>query len=90
VRIVLPRSVPPVPEAPRHPEVNQENPTALEPKNQILAASVELRDALTLQLGCHRNRLEGTHEPRVVDLHTLKPSPDQHGLELSTHGLDLG
>jgi len=90
VRIVFPHSVPPVPEAPRHPEVNQENPTALEPKNQILAASVDFRDALALQLGCHRDRLEWTDEPRVVDLNALEPPPDQERFELSPDGLDLG
>jgi hypothetical protein len=70
--------------------VNQENPTALEPKNQILAASVELRDALALQLSRHRDPVKGTYEPGIVDLHALEQSPDQYGLELSTDGLDLG
>lgn len=75
---------------PRHPEVNQENPTAFEPKNQILAAPVELRDSLALQLGCHRDRIEGTHETWVVDHDALEPSPDERRLELATNGLDLG
>jgi len=70
--------------------VNQKNPTALEPKNQILAASVDLRDALALQFGCHRGRLERTDEPWVVDLHALEPPPDQDRFELSPDGLDLG
>ncbi|MDX6488817.1 MAG: hypothetical protein QOK13_1432 [Gaiellaceae bacterium] len=90
MRIVFPHSVPPVSEAPRHPEVNQENTTALEPKNQILAAPIDLGDALTLQLGRHRDRLEGTHESRVVDLHVVEPPTDQYGLELSPDSLDLG
>jgi hypothetical protein len=90
VRIVFPHSVPPVPEAPRHPEVNQENPPALEPKNQILAAPVHLGDALALQLGRHRDRLEGPHESRVVDLHVVEPPADQYRLELSSYGLDFG
>ena len=39
-------AVPTVGEAPRHPEVNQETATAVEPKTQILAATIELGDLL--------------------------------------------
>ena len=51
MRVGLERTAAHVPQAPRHPEVNQQNPTALEPDNQILAAPLDGGDTLTLELG---------------------------------------
>ena len=45
---------------PRHPEVNQENTTALEPNNQILAAPLQGCDALAGELGRHLGRIFGS------------------------------
>src|SRR5437764_8045005 len=87
---VLLEPVADVPQAPRHPEVNQENATALEPNNQILAASLDGDDALALQLGRDLERLERPHQPRVEDLDALKSPPDERGLELASDRLDLG
>ena len=77
-------------QAPRHPEVNQEIPTALEPDNQILAATLQGRDALALELGGDRVGLEGPHEPRVADLDPLEQPPFERGREPAAHRLDLG
>src|SRR3954452_8726374 len=90
MRVVLERPAAHVPQAPRHPEVNQENPTALEPDNQILAAPLDGGDALTLELGRDLQRLERPDEPRVGDLHALEASTDEHRLELAADRLDLG
>ena|SRR5438445_12487700 len=79
-----------VPQAPRHPEVNQENATTLEPNNQILAASLNGGDALALQLGRDLERLERPHQPRVEDLDALESPPHERGLELASDRLDLG
>src|SRR5437868_11507329 len=76
-------------QAPRHPEVDQENPTALEPNNQILAAPLDSRDTLSLELGRHLGRLIRTDEARIVDAHTLEAPTYQCGLELPTDALDL-
>jgi hypothetical protein len=77
-------------QAPRHPEVNQENPTAFEPKNQILSATVDRRDALTLELGRDLERVERADEPGVCDLDTLEGPTDEMRLELPADSLDLG
>jgi hypothetical protein len=69
--------------------VNQESSAALEPNNQILAAPLDRRDPLPLQLGCHLGRLVWAHEARVVDAHPLEAPPDERGLELPADALDL-
>src|SRR5205807_7800528 len=79
-----------VTKASRHPEVNQENATALEPKNQILAATLDGDDLLAFELGCDLARLERADEPRVVDLDADESVADECRLELSADGLDLG
>ena len=77
-------------QAPRHPEVNQENSTGFEPNNQILAAAIERRDALTLELGGDGDRLERADEPRVVDLDPLERAAHDVRFERETDRLDLG
>jgi len=79
-----------VAEAPRHPEVDQENATALEPDNQILAAAGDRCDALACELRRHLGRLVGPDEPRIGNLDVLERPPDEGGLELATDALDLG
>ena len=90
MRIVGQRSSCGVSQAPRHPEVNQENATGLEPNNQILAAAFERRDAFTLELCCDRDWLERAHQSRVVDLDLLEAPADDVRLERETDRLDLG
>ena len=70
--------------------MDQENTTALEPNNQILAAPLDGRDPLTLQLGRHLGRLVWAHEARVVDAHPLEAPPDERRLEPAANRLDLG
>ena len=77
-------------QAPRHPEVNQEYSTAFEPKNQIFAATLDRRDALSLELVGDPVRVERPHEPRVGDLDPLEPPPDEHRLEARANRLHLG
>src|ERR671934_1329076 len=73
----------------RHPEVNQENATAFEPNNQILAAAIERCDPLSLELGGHSGGVLGPGEARVEDLHTLEPAADEPGLKPRADSLDL-
>jgi hypothetical protein len=70
--------------------VNQETPTALEPKNQILAASLQRSHALAHELGRDHDRILGPRQPRVADLDPLQASPDDGRREPQANGLDLG
>jgi hypothetical protein len=74
---------------PRHPEVDQESPTGLEPNNQILAAAIDGRDALALQLGRDLNPVERARQPRIEDLDALEGAAQEHRLEPATDRLDL-
>ena len=78
-----------VPQAPRHPEVNQENPTALEPNNQILAAPLERRDRLSGQLGGGLDRVVGPGQAYVVDLDAHERPADEMRLEADPDRLDF-
>ena len=66
-----------------------QNAIGLEPDNQILAATLDRRDALALELSRHLGRLVRTHEARVVDRHPLEAPADERGLKLPADGLDL-
>jgi hypothetical protein len=70
--------------------VDQENATGFEPNNQILAAAIERRDPLSLELGGHSGGIGGPGEARVVDLDLLDPAAHELRLEPRTDGLDLG
>jgi hypothetical protein len=70
--------------------VNQETATALEPKNQILAATIELGDPLADQLGLDEPRVVRSRQPRVGDLDRLESSSRDGRLEPATNRLDLG
>jgi hypothetical protein len=48
MRVVASHSAGHVDQAPRHPEVNQENASALEPNNYILAAPLDRFDTLAV------------------------------------------
>ena len=75
---------------PRHPEVDQESPTRLEPNNQILAAPVDGRDLLALELSRDDVRLERPRQPRVDDRDPLERPPLEDGHEAPPDALDLG
>jgi hypothetical protein len=69
--------------------VTQENPPALEPKNQILATAIHARDSFALELGGHLEAIARRHEPVVTDLDALEPPARDGGLEATSNGLDL-
>src|SRR5438105_4509288 len=79
-----------VDEIPRHPEVNQENQTALEPNNQILAAPANGGHALAREFRSHLRRFSRARQPRVENLDILEPAADELGLETCPYGLDFG
>src|SRR5512140_1909627 len=74
----------------RHPEVNQENQAAFEPKNQIFAASVDRSHALARELCSHLCGVYRARQPGIEDLDFLEAASDQPGLEARPHGLDFG
>src|SRR2546428_10998216 len=79
-----------VAQASRHPEVNQESTTRLEPDNQILASALQRADAFALELGGDRLRLERPDEARAVDLDAIQCPPNQARLPHETDPLDPG
>src|SRR5918992_4323647 len=74
----------------RHPEVNQESATGLEPNNQILAAAFQGTDAFALELCGHRSRLEWSDETMVVDLDSFEATPYEMRFQLEANCLHLG
>src|SRR5919204_280082 len=90
MRIVPERARVGVTQAPRHPEVNQERSTRLEPNNQILSAAFQRADALALEFCGDRGRLERPNETWVVDLDAVEPPADDAWLERETNRLHLG
>ena len=79
-----------VQKVPRHAEVDQENATALEPNNQVLAAPLERLDALADELGRDLGRILWPRQPRVFDLDVLEAPSVEHRLEPAPNRLDLG
>ena len=73
-----------------HPEVNQENKTALEPNNQILATPANLAYALAGELRSHLCGIDWTRQPGIEDVDTLEPATDQPGLKTRPDRLDFG
>ena len=61
--------------APRHPEVNQENETSLEPDNQILAAALDGGDALALELEQPPGEVDRPRQPpsRIATVRSVRP-----------------
>ena len=87
---MLGRSVALVSHRPRHPEVNQEHTSGFEPNNQILAASLDGRDGLSLELRRDLAWLDGPRHARIEDLDTVEPPAGEDWLEASANRLDLG
>ena len=77
-------------EAPRHPEVNQENEAALEPDNQILATPLDGGDPPALEAVDDVLEIHRTREPLVEDLDRSNHPAAQDRGELGSDGLDLG
>ena len=71
--------------------MDQESPPALEPNNQILAATLDRRDPLALELGRHLGSGSNGRVSRGSRISTCSNRrPDEHRLELRADGLDLG
>ena len=75
---------------PRHPEVNQERTTGLEPNNQILAATFDQRDALAVQLMCDLEWIERACQPGIGNANVLEDTAFEHRREPPADRLDLG
>src|SRR5919108_4912274 len=76
-------------DVPRHPQVDEEVPPALEGENQILAAPAHVGDPLALErLGDGLRRL-GPRYPRIEDPDDRESPPGQGGGEPGADGLDL-
>ena len=87
---MLGRSVALVSHRSRHAEVDQEHATGFEPNNQILAAPLDGRHGLSLELGCDLPRLDGPGHAGIADLDTVETPADEDGLEAHANRLDLG
>ena len=77
-------------EAPRHPEVNQEDETTFEPDNYIFAAAFDPRDTLALQLSRHQPGVDRARQPLVEDFDRSECSAGEDRLQLRSDGLYLG
>jgi len=79
-----------VPQRPRHAEVDQKRTTRLEPNNQILAAPIDLRHALAIELQRDLERIMRTREAWIGDLDVLEATAFQGRRKPTADGLDLG
>src|SRR5437899_102480 len=58
---------------PRHPEVNQQSPSRLEPNNQILATAIDECDPLALELPSDCDRVERARQAGIRELADERP-----------------
>jgi hypothetical protein len=77
-------------EAPRHPEVNQQNQTAFEPDNYILASSIDGRDLLAFELSGDLPGIEGTRQAFVENLDRDELPAGEDRRQLGPDRLDFG
>jgi hypothetical protein len=70
--------------------VNQERTTRLEPNNQILAATIDLRDTLAVELMRDLEWVERPGQPWIGDPNVLEDPALENGREPPANGLDLG
>ena len=75
---------------PRHSEVNKQSPSRFEPKNQILAAPIDGRDSLTLELSRDLVGVSRTRQTGVRDSDTLERPPLEDRGKPAPDALDLG
>src|SRR6185437_971829 len=90
IRVVGQRSPLAVSQAPRHPEVDQENAPGFESDNQILAATVDGTDALADQLCGDDLGRERPHQARVADGSLRDATTLEHRGDVAANRLDLG
>ena len=79
-----------MPQASRHPQVDEEHATRFEPDDQVLAAALDAVDALADELAGDDRRCEGAHETRIVDRCVNDPRAFEHRRDAGANGLDLG
>jgi hypothetical protein len=70
--------------------VNEQRATGLEPNNQILAATIDQRDALAVELVRDLERIERPRQTWIGDPDTLEAPPFEHRRELPANRLHLG
>src|SRR3954452_13963219 len=83
------RAALPVQQRSRHPEVNQMYATALEPKNQILAATVDSDRPLAAELRSDLRGIKRLRQTGIEDLDVVEAATDNVRLQLGTYRLDL-
>jgi hypothetical protein len=76
-------------QAPRHPEVNQQNTTAFESKNQILPATLERLDGFARELRGSLHGVMRAGQANVGDLDLREGPTDELRLEAGPDRLDL-
>ena len=74
----------------RHPQVDDERPSAREAPQQVLAAPVDGRHGLSDQPVGDDRRVDRPRQARIDDLGTLDRGALEHGHEPTANGLDLG
>ena len=77
-------------QAARHPQVDQERAARREADDQVLAAPVDVLDALAGQLRGDGERVLGPRQPDVADLDVLERPPLERRRDRTPDGLDLG
>jgi hypothetical protein len=70
--------------------MNKEVPPAREDDNQVLAATANVGDVLTVELVSDRLGRLWPGQPAVEDRHPLEGSAAQDGSKGAAYGLDLG
>jgi hypothetical protein len=70
--------------------VNQQRSSRLEPNNQILAAPIDGRNQLALELSSNQIEIDRPREPRVRDLDPLESPPLEDRCNPPADALDLG
>src|SRR5262245_2219237 len=70
--------------------MNEQDEIAVEPENQVLAATLHRGHVLTLELRNDGSRIERPRQAGVGNRDGLQRTPTQDGLELSSNRLHLG
>jgi hypothetical protein len=70
--------------------VDEQDKAALEADDEILAATLDRRDALAFELGGNRCGLMRADEARIENLDALEAASGKHGREVRANRLDLG
>jgi hypothetical protein len=77
-------------EAAGHAQVDEETEAALEPEQEVLPATLDGDDAVTLELLGHLEEVVGARQPRIEDLDAGENAALEPRRELRSDRLDLG